>query len=555
VEGGAMQAMAASREKARAPPKGPSKTPTKKTAPAANKAVATTSLAKVEISNEDDAEASLFRRKFGQAMGSPWNSFFAMNKTTFESLQEYWFRSARISIRKSTRDVVLLQTKPLWKDCAEISSLARLLSSDLPTEFTQHVEAGMRSIGACRIVPTSSSSASDTVKTVFFMTAVKTSPLTTFLVFQLTARRLRGPARREIVNCDAWMMRLLRVDGESPPKKRRSTKSTEKRAASLGVKIGIADNLVTNLQAQAFDFSAAVVEKAILNIENDNIDDDYLRLTEQLILRLSVDDQQELPRLQYRAFDATIVLSSYEDKFIDTFDSLALFKHLYSGTGNYVKCGLDTLLFNRTIKMYDTTTYCFLKRNRTSKTSMGLVYLCRTEGRNVDEHVFPAGSNVAATIFKLIVVEGARLAQNALRSSAIEMYRDSLWVSASARNSKQPPSKFEELLVMLSGRSVFEGNEVASMLADDMLAIDPEDLFTKMARDPVFSPSRKITMEGLAYQQVFFNINLDSFLIFKVEEAVVVDIVILRRGEVSNEDAKKCVDVLTQYMLYYLWKS
>jgi hypothetical protein len=108
---------------------------------------------------------------------------------------------------------------------------------------------------------------------------------------------------------------------------------------------------------------------------------------------------------------------------------------------------------------------------------------------------------------------------------------------------------------MLSGRSVFEGNEVASMLGDEMLAIDPEDLFTKMARDPVFSPSRKITMEELAYQQVFFNINLDSFLMFKVEQGVVVDIVILRRGEVSNEDAKKCVDILTQYMLYYLWKS
>jgi hypothetical protein len=555
VEGGAMQAMAASREKARAPPKGPSKTPTKKAAPTANKAVAATSLAKVEISNEDDAEASLFRRKFGQAMGSPWNSFFAVRKNTFEVLQEYWFRAARLSIRQSTRDGVLLQTKPLWKDCAEISSLARLLSSDLPTEFTEHVEAAMRSIGACRIVPTSASSASDTVKTVFFMVAVKTLPMTSFLVFRLTARRLRGPAKKEIVNCDAWMMSLLRVDRENSRKKRRSTKSTEKRAASLGAKIGIADNLITNLQAQTFDFSAAMVEKAILNIENDNIDDDYLHLTEQLISRLSVDDQQELPRLQYRAFDAAIVLSSYEDKFIDKFDSLALFKHLYSGTGDYIKCGPDTLLFSETIKMYDTTTYCFLKRNRASKTSMGLIYLCRTDGRNVDEHVFPDGSNVAATIFKLIVVEGARLAQDALRSSAIEMYRDLLWISASAKHSHQPMSKFEELLVMLSGRSVFEGNEVASMLGDEMLAIDPEDLFTKMARDPVFSPSRKITMEELAYQQVFFNINLDSFLMFKVEQGVVVDIVILRRGEVSNEDAKKCVDILTQYMLYYLWKS
>lgn len=555
VEGAAMQAMAASREKARAITKGPSRATTTRTASESAVKPVISAATRVEQPDEDGAESALFRRKFCEAVGATWASPFAMSRTNFEVLQEYWFRSAETLIRKSTRDIVLLQTKPLWNDASELFSLTRKLSKDQPTEFTRQLEAVMQSVGACKIVPTTPKDAGDAGKVVFFMTAVKNSSTTTFLVFRISARRSRGKERKETMNCDAWMMKLLHADGAKVAKKRRSRKSIEKRSAALGAKCGIADQLITRLEARLFDYSAALAEQAALQTEKDVLNDDYLHLTEKLVQRYTFDAQQEMPRLKYRAFDATIILKSYEDKFIDKFDSFSLFKHFYSlDSTRGINCGPDTILFPQRIKMYETTTHCFLKRNRTDETKMGLVYLCKTEGRDLDEYAFPEGSNVAATIFKLIVVEGARLAYNVLRESAIEMYRDSVWEKASALNSQQPP-KFDELLSMVSSRSVLVGSDISTFLRDEKLAIDPEDLFVKMSRDSLFSPSRKIRIQDDGYHIVFFNRKLDAFIMFNLYMGQVIDILLLRRDKITDEDSKNFVEMFTQYMLFYLWKS
>ena len=557
VEGGAMQAMAASRAKARANTKAPTRSSHAEN-PQHDMTVppVVAPIMGFKGSHEEEVESDRFRRKFEKSMGPPWGPRFTMTRSSFETLQEYWFRSAQTIIGKSTRDAVLLQTKPVWNEIASVLPVARTLSKDLSSEMTFEIQTMMESVGACRVVPTSPNSPGDSDRSVFLMTALRKSPMTTFLVFRISTCRARGKGMKLTMQCDVWIMKLLAANFAKVAMKRRSTRSVEKRAGALGKTCGIAHQFKTRLEARLFDYSAGLVKHAALRNKSGVLDEEYLQLTESMVQKYTFDVQQEMPELRYKTFDATIILTSYEDSMIDKFDGLSLFKHCYdldSGTG--LKCGPDAILCVQTIDVYETKTLCFLKRLRSDKARMGLVFLCQTEGRDLDNVVFPEGSNVAATIFKLIVIEGARLAYDMLRASAIQKHRDSLWKKACARNNRCPTPEFEELLSMVTSRSFFDDDYVKSTFWEEHLAIDPEDLFVKMSRDPGFTPNRKFRIHADGYHMVFFNSKLDAFIMFNYIKGQVVDVHLMRRLEITDEDVALVIETFTQYILFYLWKA
>lgn len=59
-----------------------------------------------------------------------------------------------------------------------------------------------------------------------------------------------------------------------------------------------------------------------------------------------------MPMLNYRAFEATIVLRSYRDRLINMFDATALFERLYSEADvrDVVQCGVG-LCFKKGISV------------------------------------------------------------------------------------------------------------------------------------------------------------------------------------------------------------
>lgn len=58
--------------------------------------------------------------------------------------------------------------------------------------------------------------------------------------------------------------------------------------------------------------------------------------------------------LKYAVFEATIVLSSYQDKFIDFYDSNRLFGYLFSNASNHdmIVCNADGLCFKQSIPVH-----------------------------------------------------------------------------------------------------------------------------------------------------------------------------------------------------------
>jgi hypothetical protein len=108
---------------------------------------------------------------------------------------------------------------------------------------------------------------------------------------------------------------------------------------------------------------------------------------------------------------------------------------------------------------------------------------------------------------------------------------------------------------MVPSRSIFADNNVKLLFWEENLAIDPEDLFVKMSRDPGFTPNRKFRIHPDGYHMVFFNSKLDAFIMFHYIKGQVVDVHLMRREEITDEDVALVVESFTHYMLFYLWKA
>jgi len=549
MEGGAMQAMAKARAKARAQTGQNRSSVTKNISTSATRKQVIQKVSESEKSKFEVEESDLLRQKLMKSSGNAWESSFGIRKIYSDFLCKNWFRPGLVPVRDSVRDLILLQSKPLWTHSSKIMKQTSLLSTDLSSNFTHHLEKLLGSIGLCKVVPTLSSCKGNTQKSAFLMVALKNSTAIAFLVYRIFVQK-------DIMHCDVWMLKFPREDGKIQKRRKKSTASIEKRCSSLGTKIGIADQIITNLDAQLFDYSAKLVEKSVRQSEEKILKHYYLCLIEGLLQTYDFKKQQELPRLQFRAFDVNVILKSYGDRFIDKFDAPLLFDNLYRTRSDcMIACGVDSIYFPTTIELYDTSTLCFLKRFENIKDKMLLVYLCRTEGVNLDQYVFPSRSSTAVTIFDLIVVAGARLAYTALRTSAINMHRDNLWKQASDRTLQPGRETLNELLSIVFARSVYSSNDIKMLLTDGQLGLDPEDLFVKMSTDLFFTPKHTLEAKENGSSVLFYILKFDIFLLFKLRHNKIIDMLLVRREEKNCSNEEEFLNVFKNYLLHYLWKS
>ena len=164
-----------------------------------------------------------------------------------------------------------------------------------------------------------------------------------------------------------------------------------------------------------------------------------------------------MPCLNYRAFEATIVLKSYNDRLIDMFETGALFERLCieAEDRDTLSCGNALCLkqisvkgshckFDQSSPLYwdnhqSSLTYGFLNTAMffitpypNKRNEMKLVILTRTQGLNLADFMFREGSNVAIHILDNIAIEGSRLALKELHFVAECLLKDTLWKSFSS---------------------------------------------------------------------------------------------------------------------------
>lgn len=79
--------------------------------------------------------------------------------------------------------------------------------------------------------------------------------------------------------------------------------------------------------------------------------DEIIPIVRGMLTRYPLHRQRTMSRLNYRAFQANVVLSSYENRLINFFTAPALYEWLYSHVEdrNLIKCGTDGLFFKKEV--------------------------------------------------------------------------------------------------------------------------------------------------------------------------------------------------------------
>ena len=84
----------------------------------------------------------------------------------------------------------------------------------------------------------------------------------------------------------------------------------------------------------------------------------------------------------YKCYQATVVLRSYHNRFIDVFDAPTLFKWLSSNLQrrcSMLNCGSCGLCFKKEIIVGPTHSICFLSLDNSTSLNMTLTILCRSQ--------------------------------------------------------------------------------------------------------------------------------------------------------------------------------
>lgn len=104
------------------------------------------------------------------------------------------------------------------------------------------------------------------------------------------------------------------------------------------------------LPSVMFDFCSSVIERTVRMLDDKVPLDELPDTLRGLMKQYPYDSQEEMGVLNYRAFTGTIVLKSYRDQMIDMFDGSKLFQRMSSESKSYdmICCG-DLLCFKRNI--------------------------------------------------------------------------------------------------------------------------------------------------------------------------------------------------------------
>lgn len=290
--------------------------------------------------------------------------------------------------------------------------------------------------------------------------------------------------------------------------------------------------------------------------------------------------------LKYAVFEATIVLSSYRNKFIDFYDSNRLFGYLFSNasTHDMIVCSADGLCFKQPIPVHGSEckivscdywrstgplshstppclpAICFLTRDTQIVDKMQLVIVCRLEGHRLHHYIFHKGNPIGAKLLDLICVAAARVARDTLHAAALNIRRDELWSSFMAEKSTRAPNheELKELLGLVSSGPLVEGDSRLHAVVvnhDDEYGLDWSRCCGKMAEDPMFTPHWTFR-EDSSTRNLFYMRPFDEFLcLWTNDDGSLREARRLWRDRNYKHRKTLATQAFANYLMHYLWHS
>jgi hypothetical protein len=300
--------------------------------------------------------------------------------------------------------------------------------------------------------------------------------------------------------------------------------------------------------------------------------------------------------LNYRVFEAHVVLKSFKNKMIDKFDSVALLHglHVEAEERDLIRCGAG-LCFKRGISVKGS--HCkylqqnhkvlhqsaveshsmrphttpkavfFLTPDPAETTRMRLIILCRTQGRNLSDYMFREGSNVAVHILDNIVCEAAGLVHKELSSMAEKLHKEAIWKTMSTRGSRprKTSEHIEEMLELCTVRPVFQSigsnlrdgaADIVATLLGAELGIDWKLCCFCMTKERSFGASWSICGEAMD-THLFYVEPCGTFLLLELDSNGTLERadIIEKEEKAPNSDRQMTTKIFANFLLHFLWQT
>eukprot|EP00536_Pseudo-nitzschia_multiseries_P007031 jgi/Psemu1/194486/e_gw1.157.96.1 len=383
--------------------------------------------------------------------------------------------------------------------------------------------------------------------------------------------------RLPLVRSEGWILNFQRRSKTSKQRRRREKMRTsflvEKDSAAMD-KVLIDIHVSFAAVSLLFDFSASMVERAVRLLDTRINFNDLVPTAKELTTRYPYEKQKRMPFLNYRAFEATIVLKSYNDRLINMFPARKLFERLSveAEDREILRCGNSVCL--KPISVKGSHSMCFITLYQGDQTKMKLVFLTRTQRLDLADFMFREGSNVAIHVLDNIAIEGSRRALIELHFVAECLLKDILWKSFSSRSSinippqstinKMPYQQNLDELLKLVPSQPFLQLPVGGSLKNERINPDISFLFGKesgmnwlsccssMKQNKFFSPSTSIEEKG-SIKNLFYMERYDAFLMIVVKrDSSLVRIDLIEKQRVPDR-YHLIFDAVVSFILHHVW--
>ncbi|GKY95522.1 hypothetical protein MPSEU_000513900 [Mayamaea pseudoterrestris] len=266
-------------------------------------------------------------------------------------------------------------------------------------------------------------------------------------------------------------------------------------------------------------------------------------------------------RGNYKIFYCSADTASYYDSFIDDFGTAQLFRWLFANhNSNTLPCGGDTLLLTQEVVIRGTRSLCFLSCDSCKPGTMKLLFLCRSEGRNLSELTFRESSCVASSIKDQIATDGAGLMLQELRNAATRLRLQRLWkVLSGSLNTEPSQLDLQAVLELSCVRSLtttvtanFDVKLAGSLLAGRKWGL----LLRALQNDPAFSPSYELLRGGASRQRLFYLQSADIFVsLSKTSDDDIISIDALYQEHTTEGVGVTVAQRVCNFFILFLWND
>ncbi|CAB9512295.1 seizure threshold 2 [Seminavis robusta] len=590
VEGAAMQAVAASRARAsnkqRFPSRGAAATTASsqpqrppdgrasvQSATATSQRKAQTNQAalvnRTQASAQSDEFFAAARKRFALLLAGSSATMRVWSSQHWHSVQRltklWWPSRANTMIPRSVGEFILSQVPRTWSDAREVPHVPTTLLNSFAISLAQTIR--MWNPGVLLVpVPSQDMGKLNSVLLMGEMKAV--SSCRCLVIFKFSVSKFGGKGRqRNVLRGQGWTVTLPRHLKESRNNRLLvNAAMAEKDGAGID-RQSVELHSSLDLDCLILDFLGFSIERAMRSLDNRLSTGDIIPLIKTLINRYPLSRQKEMRRLNYRVFEADIVLASYENRLINFYDSYVHYEWLraHAADRSLVLCGSDGLCFKKEVILANGVhSICFLTCDKTEPEKMHLLIVARTEGKDLHEYIFVSGPHYdyGMTMRDTIAGEAAGIVYAELRAAAWDLRSNELWKKVATRTGGEAVSEedVDELLVLvppiplLENLSQVDQERIAMVMGS---GLDLLNCCAAMQSEPAFSPSHSFTSSDSRSRLFLFHLKgEDLFLIFRLSlQGELIELSLASREDNLVKKGQRILvaQKVTNYLLNFLW--